>query len=84
MDKTSNSINKKNNQFMEGTKIGAATGKGNWEGYALVQQFYSLDATPLRQYYIHKNVHVALLGTVEMSCMFISMHARDFLNKCSV
>lgn len=52
---------------MEGIQIGADIGKGSWAGCALIQQFHSLDAIPLRPYYIYKNVHVTVFETVEMS-----------------
>lgn len=32
---------------MEGTQIGTATGKDNWAEYALIEQLYSSDATPV-------------------------------------
>lgn len=51
---------------MEGIQTGAGTGKGNWAGCALIQQFHSLDPIQLRPYYIYKNVPVIVPETAEM------------------
>lgn len=48
MDKTSNSINNKNNQFVEGTQIGTTTGKGNWAGYAFDSTILLFQCYPMR------------------------------------
>lgn len=44
---------------MKGIQTGAETGKRNWAGCALIQQFHSLDAIPLRPYYIYRTVHMS-------------------------